>query len=372
MERPVRILYTIPNFVTAGSGQELVNLVDRLDRRRFTPTVVVRRLGGASVEHLRESGVEVLEEDFAVPARPYFSLPYRAWRAGGPFRNRFDLWHSFGYSDDYTEPIIAYLSGARAWLYIKKNMGWGGRAWKVRSLLARRIAVQNDQMGNRFFSSRWLRRKVRYVPTGIDVETWAAASPDEELRTRLSLTDGTVLVACVGHVQERKNQGLIIEALAHVPDAHLVLVGRVHDERYASGIRERVSSLGISDRVHWLGPVTDVAGLLKASDIFVLVAHAEGSPVAMLEAMACGLPGVYASIPGIKERVTDGHDGFLIAPTDVEMLTERLSQLAGSPDLRDSMGAAAHRTMMLRGRIEIVVARYETLYLELIESSASS
>jgi len=366
VDRPARILYTIPNFVTAGSGQAMVNVIDRLDRCRFEPTVVVRKLGGDLVDHLRHSGVDVFEADFTVPERPYTLLPQRAWRASLPFRGRFDLWHSFDYGDGYTEPLIAYLSGARAWMYTKKNMGWGSRAWRVRSLLARRIAVQNDQMPHLFFDSPLLRRKVRYVPTGIDVETWHAAGPDESLRARLGVSSDTVLITCVGHVQRRKNQLLIVDALAAVPGSHLVLAGRVLDDDYGSAIVDRASELGVADRVHLVGPVADVAGLLKASDVFVLVAHAEGSPIAMLEAMACGLPGVYSSIPGIEERVTDGHDGFLVDPGDVELLAERLRRLVDSPDLRQTIGAAAHETMMLRGRIEIEAARYETLYLELI------
>jgi glycosyltransferase involved in cell wall biosynthesis len=366
--RPSRILYTIPNFITAGSGQAMVNVIDRLDRRRFVPTVAVRRMGGELVDHLRESGVDVFQADCTVPEKPYGLLPYRAWRASRPFRGRFDLWHSFDYGDGYTEPLIAYLSGARAWMYTKKNMGWGSRAWQVRSLLARRIAVQNDQMPGLFFDARWLRPKVRYVPTGIDVEAWATAEPDEDIRARLEVDGGAVVVTCVGNVQEGKNQLRIVEALAQVPGAHLLLAGRVFDDDYASHMVDRAAALGIERRVHILGSVDDVAGLLRSSDISVLVSRAEGSPVAMLEAMACGLPGVYSSIPGIEERVTDGHDGFLVGCDDVDLLAERLQQLTASADLRRTMGDAAQQTMLLRGRIEIEAARYETLYLELVGS----
>ena len=70
MQRKVRILYTIPNFVSAGSGQAMVNIIDRLDRNRFEPTVVVGKLGGDLVDHLESSGVRVIEAPFSVDLQP--------------------------------------------------------------------------------------------------------------------------------------------------------------------------------------------------------------------------------------------------------------------------------------------------------------
>lgn len=365
MQRPTRILYTIPNFVTAGSGQAMVNIIDRLDRRRFEPTVAVSSLGGHLVDHLESSGVRVIEAPFSVDLRPAATLALRVRRAGAPFRGRFDLWHSFNWRGELTEPLIAYSSGARAWVYTKKNMGWGTRSWFVRSLLARRIAVQNDAMPDLFFRSPLLRGKVRYVPTGIDVEPWQAAEPDDTLRTRLGIPPESVIVVCVGNVQPSKNQLALVEALAGVAGAHLLVAGRVLDDGYRAHLEQRAADLGVGERLHLLGLVDDVPGLLGASDVFALLSEREGSPVAMVEAMAVGLPGVYSPIPGIRERVADGSDGYLVPLDDPDLLVERLIGLVESPALRRRMGEAARVEAELRGRVEIEVARYESLYLEL-------
>ena len=84
------------------------------------------------------------------------------------------------------------------------------------------------------------------------------------------------------------------------------------------------------------------------------------------EAMAIGLPGVYSAIPGIRERVNDGVDGFVVSPDDPSAITTRFRQLADSAELRRTMGVAARATAELRGRVETEAARYETLYLEFI------
>jgi glycosyltransferase involved in cell wall biosynthesis len=364
-DAPIRILYSIPNFTTAGSGQAMVNVIDRLDRRRFEPTVVVNHLGGPLVDHLERSGVEVLVAPVTVLLRPLPTLPWRAWRAGRSFRGRFDLWHSFHWQGEITEPLVARTSGTRAWMFTKKNMGWGSRSWWLKAFMARRIAVQNDEMTRRFFASRWLRGKVRYVPTGIDVEAWGDADPDDGLRSRLGIADDAVVVTCVGNVMEGKNQRVLVEAIAGVGGVHLVLAGRVLDDGYANDLTTLAERLGTADRVHLIGATGDVPGLLRVSDVFALASRAEGSPVAMVEAMAVGLPVVCSSIPGIRERVTDGSDGFLVEPDDVVAWTDRLSTLAGSRSARQRMGAAARVTAELRCRIETEVARYETIYLEL-------
>src|SRR5262245_9017844 len=108
MSSPVPILYTIPNFDTAGSGRALLNVVEGLDRRRFAPTICVLRRGGRMVGEVERLGIPLLEARVTVAPRPLVTLPFRAWRAARAFRGRgFALWHSYHYLDDYTEPLVA-------------------------------------------------------------------------------------------------------------------------------------------------------------------------------------------------------------------------------------------------------------------------
>src|SRR5262245_7438135 len=144
MNTPTPILFTIPNFDTAGSGTALWNVVSRLDRRRFAPSICVLRPGGKLASVIEKSDVPLLCAKFTVPLRPLATFPFRVRAAARPFRGRgFALWHSYHYTDDYTEPLVARMAGTRSWVYTKKNMNWHKRSWYVRSLLATRIAAQN-------------------------------------------------------------------------------------------------------------------------------------------------------------------------------------------------------------------------------------
>jgi len=105
---PVPILFTIPNFTTAGSGQAMLQIVRRLDRTRFAPSVAVLKRGGHLEQEVERLGIPYIASEFTVNPRPLWSLPVRARRAARAFRSGgFVLWHSFHYLDDYTEPLVA-------------------------------------------------------------------------------------------------------------------------------------------------------------------------------------------------------------------------------------------------------------------------
>jgi glycosyltransferase involved in cell wall biosynthesis len=370
---PVPILFTIPNFITAGSGQAMINIIERLDRSRFAPAVCVSRSGGRLESVLEGLAVPLIVAPFTVPPRPYASLAWRARRAAAVFRpHGFALWHSFHYSDDYTEPLIARAAGARAWVFTKKNMGWGSRAWLLRSLLASRIAVQNTDMQARFFD-RWpLRDRARFVPRGVDVVRFDSSPAHySALRHALGIPLNAVVVGCVAHLVPVKGHPTLLNAAARVPGVVVLLAGKPLDRAYSDALKQQAEELGISDRVHFLGGVDDVAGFLAEIDVAVLPTWArwrmEGCPVALLEALAAGKACVATDIPGSRDIVENGVSGILVPPEDPEALALALQQLASSQDLRQQLGAAARQRIMDSYRIEREVADHVALYDEVLQ-----
>lgn len=114
---PIRILFTIPNFITAGSGQLLLDIAERLNPDRFEPHICVLRTGGKLENRIQQLGIPLHEIAFTTAPRPLTDLPLRVIRQAKAFRPyRFDLWHSFHYADDYTEPLIARAAGAKVWI----------------------------------------------------------------------------------------------------------------------------------------------------------------------------------------------------------------------------------------------------------------
>lgn len=366
MTPPYPILFTIPNFITAGSGKAMLDVVERLNRERFTPVVCVLRRGGALEKDFKRLDIQLLEAPFAIPARPYHTLFWRAWRAAQVYRPfKFALWHSFHYLDDYTEPIIARLAGVRRWVYTKKNMSWGGRAWRLRSRLASAIAVQNSAMIEEFFPA--LRDRVRMIPPGVDRKTFYPDTADTGIRGKWGV-NGDVVVGHVAQFVPVKNHLHLIRALALCrQNIRLVLAGRFEDEGYVRQIRQLVSALGLERRVIFAGEVRDVRGFLGAIDIFAFCSRQEGCPVAVLEAMSCGVPCVVTDIAGIRDMHRADETALVVPPGDVAAFAAALDRLAASAELRQHLGLAAAMRVDEAFSVEREVEQYVQFYDELLE-----
>jgi glycosyltransferase involved in cell wall biosynthesis len=291
-------------------------------------------------------------------------LPTRVRRAGRQAPHGHDLWHSFHYLDDYTEPLVARAAGCRRWVFTKKNMSWGGRAWRVRSRLARGIAAQNPTMVEDFFAGH--RGPVRVIPPGVDHDRFAPG-PDRAWRTKLGLSGDDVLVAHVAQLLPNKNQRHLVEALARTPDRiHLVLAGRPLDPGYAAEVEATAEALGVAARTHLVGGIDDVPGLLQAADVFAFASTDEACPVAVLEAMSTGLPVVVSDIPGTRHLVTDGRDGLRFPVGGVAVLAAGLAHLADDPRRRRALGDAARAKVREQFTVEREAGAYQDLYDEVL------
>jgi len=104
------------------------------------------------------------------------------------------------------------------------------------------------------------------------------------------------------------------------------------------------------------------------SDAFVLSSRFEGMPIAILEAMACGLPVVASDVGGISEVILEGATGFLVPPADTEALAERLGRLVSNADTRRQFGEASYR----RAQESFSLPRWQREHLELYRSLRST
>lgn len=369
--RNINILYTIPNFITAGSGRVLVNIALGLNREKFSPTIYVSRRGGLIEAELEAAGIPVIEAPFTVPAKPYLGLLGRCKAAARAFKpDGFDLWHSFHYADDYTEPFIARLAGARAWIYTKKSMMWGTRAWVVRSLLAKHIIADNQDMPALFFDKFRLADKVRVIHHGVDTTHFKPVQVDRAAyRAALDLPPQAALVGLVAHLVPVKGHTDLIDAAALCPSIHLVFAGRANDTTFFKQLKAKANHLGLERRVHFLGNVADIAAFHAQMDIVALpsLSRGEGCPVALLEAMACAKACIATDVPGSRDLIQDGVSGLLVTPEDPYSLAQAIQRLVDDPSLRQRLGAAARQRMEEHFTIEHEVAAHEKLYEEILK-----
>jgi len=139
----------------------------------------------------------------------------------------------------------------------------------------------------------------------------------------------------VGGVAPRKGQDLAVEAVGSLARAgiaaELTLVGREIDAPFAARVRERAAALGVAERVRSTGELPSVAGELARADVLVVPSRAERTPLAIMEAMAEGIPVVATDVGGVAELVLDRETGWLIPPGDASALAAALTEIAADP-----------------------------------------
>ncbi len=147
----------------------------------------------------------------------------------------------------------------------------------------------------------------------------------------------TVELITVGRLSAQKNQKLLIDAFGTVAqkreDVRLTIVGTGELEQQ---LKAQAQTLGLAAKIRFTGVVENPQDYLATADIFVLSSNYEGLPLAVLEAMAAGLPIVSTDVGGVKDIVTD--NGILVPPGDQNALAKALSQLIEDSALRERLG----------------------------------
>jgi glycosyltransferase involved in cell wall biosynthesis len=169
------------------------------------------------------------------------------------------------------------------------------------------------------------------------------ALPDRsELRSERDL-NGHVLVFA-GRLGPQKAVGVLLEALADVPDVTLVIAG---DGPERAALERRAATLGLDGRVRFLGavPRDSVLRLFRAADASVLPSAWENFPHTVVEALAVGCPVIATAVGGIPEVVVDGENGLLVTPGDASALAAAIGRFFSDDELRARLAGAAARSV---------------------------
>lgn len=213
------------------------------------------------------------------------------------------------------------------------------------------------------------------VPNGISAPM--AEVSRGAMRARLGIPDDAPVVGQIARFVDFKGHDRLIDALPallrRVPDAHLVLCGLVESQACFDALGERARARGLGERVHllsWPGPIGDVWGVL---DVHAHPTRYDSSPIAIAEAMACGLPSVATDVGGVGELIDEGCTGRLL-PADVsaEALAPALAALLGDDALRKTMGRAARARYEQRHGPRTMANAMEDVYREVAARRAAS
>lgn len=167
---------------------------------------------------------------------------------------------------------------------------------------------------------------------GLDLDKFVESDSEEKkmIRKELGLKDDEIFAISVAQLIKRKNHMVLIQAVEKIKNSkfHLYICG---DGAQETELKEKAKELGIENQVHFLGFRRDIYKLCSSADLFLFASLQEGLPVAVMEAMACGLPIVASNIRGNTDLIDTGKGGYLVEPTDVDGFVKSIQDVLNNP-----------------------------------------
>ncbi len=372
MDKPVSILYlsSKPD-LSRGGQRSLLHLLERLDRSRFTPVVIVPGPGSLA------------RAAFKLKCRVF----YLDWPAlhPGQLPRLLDAARRFRHILKEVKPAIIHADAPRnahftAWLRgpVKLVMHLrvstpDGFSDKLLALEADRLIAVSRGVAQRFTGIPMAHRKLRVIHNAVNPDVFTPASTQKmklELRREFDLPRKKVLVGFLAGFVPLKRHDFILdlwpEVIEKAPDICLILAGdQPVEER--NRIAQRIQNEGLERWVKMIDFVEHPDRLLPALDLVLLPSTEEGFNRVLLEAGACGLPAVASNIPAIEEAVRHEHTGALVELNDRATWINTIARFANDREMRHRMGTQARQYVEQRFSLERQVRLIMTLYDRMLE-----
>jgi len=377
--RPLpRICYVLSHFHPRASGAERQALAQgaELVRRGHQVRVVTRAIPGLPTNEIIQ-GVQVHRWIRTSSLGPLFGLSFVAGviLALRQLRPEYDLIHthqglweaiSTGFPRPWLQRVPTLIQPA--------SSGYYGEAEELARTRGFPI-LRRTILGNTAFAAisvdierQWLRlgvppSKMIRMASGVDADHFRPGPPKVEVEATLPPRPRVVFT---GRLHPQKNLDLLLEAwptVARSAGASLILVG---DGEERERLVDKARSMGLKDRIQFVGKVDDPAEYLRAADVFALPSVAEGMSNSLLEAMATGLPCLASAIGGNTDLLEQGEAGMLLPSDDPQAWAGAITRVIENREFARRLGLAARRRVEAEFSLVAVVDRYEELYRSLL------
>jgi glycosyltransferase involved in cell wall biosynthesis len=383
---PVLFVITATDF--GGTENFVEQLVAGLDRDRFAPVVCSLCPPGRAGQRIAGAGIPVETLGMASRPRPW-QLAAGAWRLARLIeRRQVALVHALLYRANVVAAVACRLARHRPVLVwgqhsqVATSEGWlaATAARWARPSADRIVAVAEAVKESLAASERIPRERIAVIGNGVDADRFrpplagiGSVLASRALRARLKVEPEALLVGAVGRLAPEKGLSFLVEALAvlrrarNLPAA-LLLAG---DGPERPILERQAERLGLAGQVRFLGFQRQLETFYPALDVLAMPSLEEASPMALLEAMACGCPVVASAVGGVPEILDQGRCGLLVEPASPVALAGALARLAADPALRRHLATEARTRILESYDLPAMIRRHEELYLSLLAPDAA-
>lgn len=364
------VIFLTTGLAYGGAETQLVNLATRLKKRGWDVGVVSMLPPQAFIEELTAAGIPLatLNMRRGVPdPRAVFKL-VKILKQRQP-----DILHSHMVHANLLGRVVRVFYRIPVVISTAHSMN-EGRRWREIAYRMTDFLADITTNVSRAAVDRYLRvgavpkDKIIFIPNGIDTFLFQFNQDARlQLRKDLGLNENFVWLA-VGRFEEAKDYPNLLQAFKSVTDerndAALLIAGQ---GTLFEDIKSMAHSLGLTEKVRFLGVRRDVPELMSTADAYVMSSTWEGLPMVLLEAAACELPVVSTDAGGNSEIVLDGVSGYIVPPRDPQALAAAMLKMMSFPEEeRRAMGQAGRAHIEANYSLDHVVDQWEKLYRDLL------
>jgi glycosyltransferase involved in cell wall biosynthesis len=382
---PQTIFCVIGSLNLGGTERHLVQVLPRLDRKRWMPVVYCLTERGTLADEMEANGVRVLTSMLNPPPKAG-SLARRAlWVAATTLKLAATM-RSLNPAIAHFFLPAAYILGAPAALLARipvqimsrRSLNEYHTGHRFLRLVERSLhPAMSAILGNSRSVVQQLHQeegisadRLGLIHNGIDLKSFASSETRIGIRERLGIPKDALVFIIVANLIPYKGHSDLLAAFGIAKQRlprnwRLLIVGR--DDGIGENLEALARRLNIEGNVVFLGTREDVPELLRSADVGVLASHQEGFSNAILEGMAAGLPMIVTDVGGNPEAVVDRETGFVVASRNPAQFAAAIERLAANNQLRQSMGMKAKVRVHQEFTLEGCVRRYEQLYEALLE-----
>jgi len=374
----LRVGFLCDIFELGGQEQGCLEVLRRLNRKRFKPYLYTFR-AGKLLDQVRRLRIPIVVGSRKRASDPTWTerdnrlrRRYNRDLADRMRKDRIDVCIIYAWREGVT---VAQEAGVRA---VVERLDGFGLLSRVRDKSGcQRIICQSQTIRKLVLAQRRLLRcrrdQIVVVPNGIDLHRFDPSRYDRDrCRKALGLKPDDFVIGAVARVAPQKNFDHLLQAAKmlldkrerRLPRIRIVIAGP--DGGSKDDLIARARKLRLADRVRFLGSRTDVPEVMRAFDVFAIPSFHEGTPFALLEAMAMGLPIVASQVGSIPE-IIDGN-GYLVCVLQPAETRDALSELIEDPALRQRLGRRSRQLASIYS-IEAMVRGYEGALLEAVRLS---
>ena len=374
MKRKIRILYVIDKLACAGTQRQLIELLRHIDRKKYEPAVCCLLFEGEWAWKVRELGIPIhvlgLRKIYGLKALYKLFMLIRLIRRG-----RYDIVHNWLFAANVFGTLAAKLARVKVVINSRRQAGYWNEnpnrlVWRFVNKSSDCVIANSENVRSFIASNEGVDEdEILVIHNGLVITP--RRPKFGKLNRELSIPNDAIIICIVANLTAVKGHLDLIRAFEKVAAtcdiAHLVCVG---DGLLRTCLEREVRARGLDSTIHFIGQRQDVEEILANVDIGVMVSLSEGLPNAILEYMMAGIPVAATAVGGVTDIIRHDENGFLVSPGDTDALSETLTRLCESKQLRKELGAAGRKDVEKRFNSSRMVKKYEDVYSKLIDNKS--